>query len=138
MSERAIVSNLPQSPLLKVIVKSSVAGLAIGGLQGFAGYVPRLNVIFITIAAAAVGAVVAAFLGTALYLAAFRSYPVMPALRAVAVVSGTLGVLASLFLRWWTHGEGAVISMFVTPGLAIIAAGAIRAYLHFEECHPHE
>lgn len=135
MSERAIVSNLPQSMLLKVIGKSALAGLAIGGLQGFVGYVPRLNVIFITVAAAAVGAVVAAFLGTALYLVAFRSHPVMPALRAVAVVSGTLGVLASLFLRWWTHGEGAVISMFVTPGLVIISAGAIRAYLHFEEGH---
>jgi hypothetical protein len=138
MSERAIVSNFPQSLLLKVIGKSALAGLAIGGLQGFVGYVPRLNVVFITVAAAAVGAVVAAFLGTALYLVAFRSYPVMPALRAVAVLSGTLGVLASLFLRWWTHGEGAVISMFVTPGLAMISAGAIRAYLHFEEGHTKE
>jgi hypothetical protein len=138
MSERAIESNFPQSLLLKVIGKSALAGLAIGGLQGFVGYVPRLNVVFITVAAAAVRAVVAAFLGTALYLVAFRSYPVMPALRAVAVLSGTLGVLASLFLRWWTHGEGAVISMFVTPGLAMISAGAIRAYLHFEEGHTKE
>jgi hypothetical protein len=87
----------------------------------------------ITVSAAAVGAVVAALFGVSLYLLAFRTHPVMPALRAVAIVAGSAGIVASLSLRWWTHGEGAVTSMFVTPVIAVIAAAAVRAYIFFEQ-----
>ena len=98
---------------LRVLGRSALAGMCIGALQGFVGYLPRLSVILIAISAAAVGAVVSAFLGSLLYLVAFRSCPVMPALHAVALVAGALGVSASLFLRWWTVDQGELTSMFV-------------------------
>jgi phosphoglycerol transferase MdoB-like AlkP superfamily enzyme len=66
-----------------------------------------------------------------LYQLAFRSFSILPIFRATVWVSGICGVLAALVARWFTHGEGATLSWFVTPTVAVICATTIRAYLGF-------
>ncbi len=127
MSQREVESE--RASLKYVLPASFVAGALIGGAQGLVGYFPRLDFLLTTPAGAMVGAVVAAILGSGLYLIAFRKCDVRPVLRSVAWVSGACGVLASLVFRWWTHGEGANLSMFVTPVVAIITAATVRAYI---------
>jgi hypothetical protein len=119
--------------LSNVLSYSAIAGLVIGALQGGVGYFPRLNVVFVAASAALVGAVAAAGLGLVLYFVAFRHSDVMSVLRAVVWVSGICGVISSLAIRWWTQGEGAVMSMFVTPVIAVISAAAVRVFILFQD-----
>jgi len=122
---------MPPQTLVHVLVKSLAAGALIGAAQGLVGYFPHPNFVFMAVSAALVGAVVAAIFGVSLYSLFFRHTDALAALRSVAWVSGVCGVLASLAIRWWTRGEGAVLSMFVTPVVALIAAAAVRGYIRF-------
>jgi len=115
----------------RVVLASGVAGAWIGALQGLVGYIPRLNSLLMMISGALVGAVIAAILGLLLYLLAFRGTAVFAVIRSVAWVAGVCGVLSSLAIRWWTFGEGAVLSMLVTPVVAVICAATIRTYIAF-------
>jgi hypothetical protein len=107
------------------------AGAIIGVLQGLVGYIPRVDAFLIAAEAAVVGAVVATLLAAVLYQLAFRSFDVLSVFRSTVWVSGTCGVLASLVARWFSRGEGATFSAFVTPTVAVICAAAIRAYIGF-------
>ena len=115
----------------RFLVQCSAAGASIGVLQALAGYFPRLDVLIVVVSAALVGGVAGIVLGLILYPLFSDSSTEFLALRAVAVVSGLLGILFSLFVRWWTRGEGAVVSMFITPLIAVILALTIKLYLSF-------
>ncbi len=117
----------------KVLVKSAVAGALIGSAQGLVGYFPHLNVPIMIFAAAGVGLVAATILGAIIYLTAFRGRNVFAALKAVAWVTGACGVLAAMFFRWWTGGEGAILSADVSLAVAIVTTIAIRVYIWFDD-----
>jgi hypothetical protein len=129
MSQRKVTPA--QGSGVRVFTTAGFAGALIGGLQGMVGYFPHVNCLLMTVSGVVVGSVAAGILGLGLYFAAFRSCDAVAVIRSIAWVSGVCGVLASLGFRWWTFGEGAVLSMFVTPIVAVIAAAAIRAYIEF-------
>jgi hypothetical protein len=111
--------------------KALFAGAIIGALQGLVGYIPRVDAFLIALEASVVGAVVATLLAAFLYQVAFRDFDILPIFRSIVWISGICGVLAALAFRWFTHGEGATLSAFVTPTVAVICAAAIRTYLGF-------
>jgi hypothetical protein len=113
--------------------KALFAGAIIGALQGLAGYIPRADAFLIALEAAVVGAVVATLLAALLYQVAFRDFDILPIFRSTVWISGICGVLAALVCRWVTRGEGANLSAFVTPTVAVICAATIRAYLGFSQ-----
>ena len=130
------MSERDESPVSQIgfgdlCFKALFAGAVIGTLQGLVGYIPRVDAPLIALEAAVVGAVVATLLAALLYILAFRSLNVLPVFRSTVWISGTCGVLAALVARWLTHGEGATLSVFVTPTVAVICAAAIRAYVGF-------
>ena len=129
MSQRPTIP--PKDSLGRIIWASTLAGALIGGLQGLVGYFPRLNCLLMMFSGAAVGATAGGIFGPFLYLIAFRGLSALAVIRSVAWVSGVCGILASLGFRWWTLGEGAVLSMFVTPIVAVITAAGIRTYIAF-------
>jgi hypothetical protein len=132
MSERE-ESPVSQISFGDLCFKALFAGAVIGALQGLVGYIPRVDTPLIALEAAVVGAVVATLLAAVLYNLAFRSFNILPVLRSTVWISGICGVLAALVARWFTHGEGATLSVFVTPTVAVICAAAIRAYVSFTE-----
>ena len=113
--------------------KALFAGAVIGALQGWVGYIPRVDAPLIALEAAVVGAVVATVLAALLYQAAFSSFNILPVFKSVVWISGTCGVLSSFLARWFTNGEGATLSGFVTPSVAVICAAAIWLYVRFAE-----
>jgi hypothetical protein len=113
----------------KFLLQSAMAGMLIGVLQALVGYFPRADVLIIAVSAALVGGVVGVLLGLILYPLFSPSIRKFAALRAVALVSGVIGICASIFIRWWSRGESAVVSMFVTPPLAIVLAITIKLFL---------
>jgi hypothetical protein len=137
MSESELTANRSSREKVfgKVLGRSALAGALLGGLQGLVGYFPRLNAPLMIISAAGVGLVVATVLGAIIYLTAFRGRNVFAALNAVAWVSGVCGVAAAMFFRWWTGGEGAILSADVTLVAALVTTTAIRAYIWFDGLH---
>jgi len=83
------------------------------------------------VSGALVGGAAGIVLGLILYPLFSHARTQFAALRAVAVVAGLIGILFSLFMRWWSRGEGAAVSMFMTPPLAIVLALTIKLYLSF-------
>ena len=104
--------------------KALFAGAVIGALQGLVGYIPRVDAPLIALEAAVVGAAVAIVSAALLYQVAFSSFDILPVFRSVVWISGICGVLSSLLARRFTHGEGATLSVFVTPTAAAILRGS--------------
>lgn len=123
------MTRVSQTSIGSLCVRALIAGALIGGLQGLVGYIPRSDSFLIALEAAIVGALVAMVLAVLLYKVVFRSFNIYPIFTATAWVSGVLGVLSAIVARWWTYGEGATISVFVTPAVAFISVAAIRAYI---------
>jgi hypothetical protein len=123
------MSNRTSRRFATVLWESTRAGLIIGIAQGIVGYFPRADTVTAVAGGALVGVAVAAVLGTALYAIAFRGTNIVAAIRAVASICLITGMGTALFFRWWTHGEGGILSMFVTPAVAVIAAAAVRIYI---------